>query len=64
MKGIYDGSAGIFLVVREHEMPELKKKKKNHIILITSFHLSFQPIQIQPVVDIQPLNREILQMLC
>lgn len=46
----YHGSAGIFLVGREHKMPELKKKK-NHRIPITSFHLSFQPIQIPPVVD-------------
>lgn len=27
----YDGSAGIFLVGREHKMPELKKRKKKKI---------------------------------
>lgn len=45
------GSAGIFLVGREHKMPELKKKK-NHVILMTSFHLFLQPIRMWSVIHI------------
>lgn len=41
-----------FWVGREHKMPELEGGKKNHITVITLFHLVPQPIQIQPAVDI------------
>lgn len=48
----YHDSAGRFLVGREHKMPELGKERKNHVTMITLFHLVLQPIQIQPAVDI------------